>query len=159
MNLSLLAALAIALVVTRTPTGQLPAQSTKLQTNNIDLEVARVRKQLREIQDQPIAHEAKIQQQRALIERESARVRAQMREIQVSGSKDIGSSKGDQQSKDQAASARDRRKASLENLQKLLDILHSMSPQLQRPQAEAAVAPIRRGAADRAGRAARRPRG
>ena len=87
MNHALLMALAIALVVTLTPTRHLQAQSTKLQTDNIDFEVARVKKQMRDIQDQPIPHDVKIQQQRALIEHETARAREQMREIQDSDPK------------------------------------------------------------------------
>jgi hypothetical protein len=147
MNHALLMALAIALVVTVTPTRQLQAQSTKLQTDNIDFEVARVRKQLRDIQEQPIAHDVKIQQQRALIERESARARAQMREIELSiakndsfsdskkggtgTSKDIRSrdtSPRDTSSRD--TSSRDRRKAAMDNIQKFLDIIRSMNPSL-----------------------------
>ena len=137
MKHALLTALAIALTATLHPLsgeseavmGQVRSDSPKLQTNNIDFEVARVKKLMREIQDQPIARDAKIQKQRALIESEMARARAQMRQIQESDStnKSAGTS---QDSKDASAGARDRRKAAMDNLQKFLDILRSMNPQI-----------------------------
>jgi septal ring factor EnvC (AmiA/AmiB activator) len=138
MKHALLTALAIALAGTVHPLPseseafmrQVRADSPKLQTNNIDFEVARVKKLMREIQDQPIARDAKIQKQRALIESEMARARAQMREIQESDSKGTGTSKETKETKEDQASARDRRKAAMDNLQKFLDILRSMNPQI-----------------------------
>ena len=140
MKHALLTALAIALVVALHPLPseaqpvrrQVRADPPKLQTNNIDVEVARVKKLMRDIQDQPIARDAKVQQQRALIEREMARARAQMREIRESDSisKGAGTSKETQETKESQASARDRRKTALDNLQKFLDILRSMNPQI-----------------------------
>jgi hypothetical protein len=137
MKHALLTALAIALAGTLHPlpaeseaaVRQVRADSPKLQTNNIDFEVARVKKLMREIQDQPIARDARIQKQRALIESEMARARAQMREIQESGSIDKSAATS-QESKEASARARDRRKAAMDNLQKFLDILRSMNPQI-----------------------------
>jgi hypothetical protein len=140
MKHALLTALAIVLAGTLHPLPsesvvvmrQVRADPPKLQTNNIDFEVARVKKLMRDIQDQPIARDAKIQKQRALIESEMARARAQMREIQESDSKTpgAGASKETKDTKESQASARDRRKAAMDNLQKLLDILRSMNPQI-----------------------------
>jgi septal ring factor EnvC (AmiA/AmiB activator) len=97
------------------------------QGNNLDAEVTRVKKELRAIQDQPIPREAKVQQQRALIERESAGARARIRALQADLSKSTKESKESTEAQD---SARDHKKAAQENLQKFLDILHSMNPQL-----------------------------
>jgi hypothetical protein len=140
MKHALLTALAIALAGTLHPMPseseafmrQVRADSPKLQTNNIDFEVARVKKLMREIQDQPITRDAKIQKQQALIESEMARARAQMREIQDGASKTAGSdtSKETKETKESQAGARDRRKAAMDNLQKFLDILRSMNPQI-----------------------------
>ena len=100
--------------------------------SSLDAEVARVKKELRAIQDQPIAPEAKVQQQRALIERESASARARMRALQadLSKSSNVDTSKETKESKEAQDSARDRKKAALDNIQKLLDILRSMNPQI-----------------------------
>ena len=82
---------------------------------NVDLEVARVKKQMREIQALPIARDQKIQKQRALLDGEIVRAKENMREIQASDSKDS------------SEAGRDRRKAGMDALQKFLDIIRSMN--------------------------------
>ncbi len=111
---------------------QLHAQPTNLQPINVDLEIARVKKQLREIQGLTIARDQKIEMQRALLDREIANTQSKIRAIQSSTSKDQSvTSKGKGQgsdSKDAATASRDHKKAGLDNLQKMLDILRSMNP-------------------------------
>jgi hypothetical protein len=91
------------------------AASPKLQPINVDLEVARVKKQLHEIQGLPIAREQKVQKQRALLDREIVRAKEQIREIQASDSKES------------SEASRDRKKAGMDALQKFLDIIRSMT--------------------------------
>jgi Skp family chaperone for outer membrane proteins len=86
---------------------------------NVDSEVARVKKQLQEIRTSSATKEVKLQKQRALLDREIANTNAKMRDEQTKK----GGPKED-------SAARDRRKAGVDNLQKLLDILRSMNPQL-----------------------------
>ncbi|MEY2520950.1 MAG: hypothetical protein QOF24_2709 [Verrucomicrobiota bacterium] len=95
---------------------QLHAESPKFQPINVDFEVARVKQQLHEIQALPIARDQKIQKQRALLDREIVRAKEQTREIQASDSKE--------------AAGRDRKKAGLDSIQKFLDIIRSMNPQI-----------------------------
>ena len=98
---------------------------------HLDAEVARVKRELRAIQDQPIAQEVKVQRQRALIERETASARAQVQALQVDlASSKAGISKESKESKDAQESSRDRKKAAMDNIQKFLDILRSMNPQI-----------------------------
>ena len=89
----------------------------KFQPINVDLEVARVKMQLHEIQGLPIAREQKIQKQRALLDRENVRAKEQMREIQAD-------------SKDSYEAGRDRKKAGMDAVQKFMDIIRSMNPQI-----------------------------
>lgn len=126
MRHALLGVLAIALVVTLHPLPGRAQPATGLQTSSLDAEVARVKKALRAIQDQPIGYEAKVQQQRALIERESASARAKLRALQLDLSQQskAGASKENTEAQE---SARDRKKAAMDNLQKFLDILRSMN--------------------------------
>jgi hypothetical protein len=86
--------------------------------NRIDPDIARVKEQMQEIQKSSIASDHKIQMQRTLIDRKITQVKEQMREIQASASKDT------------SGAARDRRKAGLDSLQKVLDILRSMNPKI-----------------------------
>jgi hypothetical protein len=88
---------------------------------HVDSEVARIKKQMHQIQASTIARERKIQQQQRLIADEIARVEKQMRENDADESNDP---KG-------KGAARDRRKAGMDNLQKLLEILRSMSVDIQ----------------------------
>lgn len=97
---------------------QLHAGSPKFQPINVDLEVARVKKQLHEIHALPVAREQKIQKQRALLDREIAHAKEQIREIQASDSKEA------------LEASRDRKKAGMDALQKFLDIIRSMNPQI-----------------------------
>lgn len=129
---ALLGALAIVVTVTLSSLTSEAQPAAGLQPFNVDAEAARVKKELRAIQDQPITHEAKVQQQRALIERESASARARMRVLQADLSKDksAGSSKETKESKETQDAARDRKKAAMDNIQKFLDILRSMNPQI-----------------------------
>jgi hypothetical protein len=94
------------------------AASPKLQPINVDLEVARVKKQMHEIQALPLAREQKIQRQRALLDREIVHAKEQMHEVQASDSKES------------MDAARDRKKAGMDALQKFLDIIRSMNPQI-----------------------------
>jgi septal ring factor EnvC (AmiA/AmiB activator) len=132
MTHALLGALAIAMVVTLLPLPGEAQPAARPPASSLDAEVARVKKELRAIQDQPIAHEAKVQQQRALIERESASARAKIRALQADLSKESSTdtSKETKESKEAQDAARERKKAALDNLQKLLDILRSMNPQI-----------------------------
>lgn len=91
------------------------AAPQRLRTDNIDFEVARVKEQIRQIQQSSIPHDSKIARERAVLDTEITRAKTQMREIQSSSPKDV-------------YSPRDRRKAGLDSLQKFLDIVRSMNP-------------------------------
>jgi hypothetical protein len=86
--------------------------------NRIDRDIAPVKAQMQRIQQSSIRSDRKIEMQRTLIDRKITKVKEQMREIQASASKDP------------SPSGRDRRKAGLDNLQKTLDILRGMNPQI-----------------------------
>ena len=133
MTHALVGALVIAVVVVLLPLPGEAQPAARPPASSLDAEVARMKNELRAIQDQPIAREAKVQQQRVLIERESASARARMRALQADLSKssnDDTSTKETKESKEAQDSARDRKKAALDNLQKFLDILRSMNPQI-----------------------------
>jgi hypothetical protein len=86
--------------------------------HQIDADVARVKQQMQDIQKSSTPKDRKIEMQRSLLQREIARGEALKREIQGGASQD------------NSAPARDRRKASLDYIQKFLDIVRSMNPQI-----------------------------
>ena len=86
--------------------------------HQIDADVARVKQQMGEIQKSSTPKDQKIEAQRNLLHREVARAEALKQEI-LSGD-----------TKQDVDAKRDRRKAALDNIQKLLDILRSMNPHL-----------------------------
>jgi hypothetical protein len=92
--------------------------SPKLQPINVDLEVARVKRQMRAIQAMPIPRDQKIQKQQELLDNEIVHANEQMREKQTSDSKES------------TEAARDRRKSGMDAIQKFIDIIHSMNPQI-----------------------------
>jgi hypothetical protein len=89
-----------------------------LQPINVDREVARIKKQMSEIKALPISAEQKIQKQRSLLDGELAHARTQMQQLKAD------------ESKDAMDASRDRYKAGLDTLGKLLDIIRSMNPQI-----------------------------
>ena len=93
-----------------------------------EVEVARIKKQLQEIQGQGGTRTAKVQKQRELIEREIARASAELRELQQEQKKESASDSDE--AKKSAAAARNRRDAAIANVQKLLEILRGMNPQI-----------------------------
>jgi hypothetical protein len=102
----------------KTKAPQLKARDLKASKTELDHQLARVKTQMSEIQASTLPREEKIKKQRALLDSEVVRAKEQMREIQAD-------SKDSKESKD---ASRDRRKASLDNLQKFLDIVRSMNP-------------------------------
>jgi hypothetical protein len=84
---------------------------------HVDSEVARIKMQMHRIQKSNIPRERKTQLQQKLIDDEIALLEQQMREDRGDGSNDL---KG----KD---AERDRKKAGMDTLQKLLDLLRSLS--------------------------------
>jgi multidrug resistance efflux pump len=80
----------------------------------VDVEIARVKKRMQEIQALPIPREEKSQKQRALLDGEVGQAKERMREIQA----------------DTKEASRDRKKAGVDNIRKFLDIIRSMNPQI-----------------------------
>jgi hypothetical protein len=99
---------------------QLRAATPTPQPMNVDLEIARVKKQLQEIRALPISKDSKIQKQRALLDREIANAKAKLRDIQVRPAEKTTTS----DKKDHAQHMRD---AIVDFLQKL----SSINPQLK----------------------------
>jgi hypothetical protein len=98
---------------------QLRAATPTPQPINVDLEIARVKKQLQEIRALPISKDSKIHKQRALLDREIANAKAKLRDIQTRPAEKTTSDK-----KDHAQHMRD---AIVDFLQKL----SSINPQLK----------------------------
>jgi septal ring factor EnvC (AmiA/AmiB activator) len=99
------------------------AAERKAKIDNTDVEVARVREQIEQIQKSTLSREAKARRQRTLISAEMDRVRAQIAELEAAEKKASGESK-------ENSAARDHRKHAVDNMKKFLAILSAMNPQL-----------------------------
>ena len=111
-------ALLFVLIVAAMPMSAAPPA---VQTLNVDSEVARVKRQLQEIRSLPDTKEIKLQKQKTLLDREIAGAKAKLRDADTKGA-------GKQET--ETAAARDRRRAARDSIQKFLDILRSMNPQI-----------------------------
>ena len=98
---------------------ELRASPQEPQAFNADREVARVKKQLQQIQTSPISKDEKVRQQRTLLDRETANAKAKLRVIQ-----NTPAQKTSADAKDHAQRLRD---AIVDFLQKL----SSINPQLK----------------------------
>jgi len=81
-------------------------------------DIERLKGQLQAIRNSSMSNDRKSQMQRRLADRKQAELEAQMHAIEAGASKDT------------SAAARDRRKAAMDNIQKLLDVVRSMNPQI-----------------------------
>ena len=102
-----------------TPGKDNQAIKTDFKPIDVKVELARVNKQLREIQSLPVSNESKIQKQKALLDREKASAKAQLHNIDK-----VSSEKTSADAKDHAKHMRD---AIVDFLQKL----SSINPQLK----------------------------
>jgi hypothetical protein len=121
----------------------LQAAPPQLLVSTVDQDVKRVQDQLRQIQAQQASRESRNQQMRALIDREIAVTQQKMalQDVltkQASNSRAANMMQARQTASERAAAqsdasykaAADNRKAARDNLQKFLDILHSMNPDI-----------------------------
>ncbi len=90
--------------------------------NRVDAHVAHLKQQIQRIQASSLSSDRKTQTQKQIVQSNILEIEGHLREAQVNAA--------DSSRKDQSGEARDRRKASLDNLQKFLDILRSMNPKI-----------------------------